>query len=694
MRCCTKLAAAELLDTSGSAPEDIDLETGRRRGRATIGRERAADRDWQRFQDLNARMRQDVRAFEDEEEERAIKRVRVVSVQQNGTIPPLALGMIVAAAQQFDGGRLNAHYGFHPDWLMRATKVRALADHPAIYLMSNYNWSHRHNSMVSKKVKQLSPWSVTIHGGPNTPKYQADSEAYFRNNPDVDVTVRGEGEATISHILSALIGRVGDGPPDLSPLADVPGLSVRLGNRIIRTPDRERIADLDTIPSPVLGGLFAAYEGTSWRLSKPTEAVRILHVLRLGSAIATRIRSFRSTACLPNWNGARNTRCRHHGRRRQLRHFRARRAIAEKIADLKRHYGYPNGFSVSAAKNTTKHTKRIIEILSESGVMSKGSIGVQSTDRRPLAAVKRFEHPARQAAAGNKFRDSGLPLWVDLMFGLPGQTMASFRNDLQGCINRGVFPRMFMTELLVNSPMNEPDYRELHQIKTEPTPDGARNLVVSTASFTRHDYDEMNDLRLLFLLCDVIGMLRHIAHYVRSETGLREIDFYERLRRDLRDDPETWPTLAFSVRAIPSLLIPPVSWHLAIQEARRYVVDVIGLPDDAALATVLATQRAVLPARDRRLPETVQLPHDYATWHRTMVEATEAGHQEDWHQVVPKLRTLGPGSLTVDDPDRLCTLGIGAAVDGDFSRNYELRSSVARWTRPDESARRPAAAAV
>jgi hypothetical protein len=275
---------------------------------------------------------------------------------------------------------------------------------------------------------------------------------------------------------------------------------------------------------------------------------------------------------------------------------------------------------------------------------------------------------------------------VDMMLGLPGQTVTSFQNDLQGCVDRGVFPRIFVTELLVNSPMNEPAYRAEHEIETEQAPDGVQRLVVSTSTFTREDYEEMNQLRLFFELADVVGLLRHVAHFVRSETGAREIDFYERLRRDIRDDPERWPTLAFSVRALPRLLVPPGSWHLPLAEAHRYAVEVLGLADDEALRTVLAVQRAVLPARNRMMPQTIELAHDYAAWHQTMVETRDAGHHADWESIVPPLRDFAPGSFAVDDPDRLCEFGVGSAIDGDYYGSFELRTPVARWPHPERRA--------
>src|SRR5690606_16688595 len=118
----------------------------------------------------------------------------------------------------------------------------------------------------------------------------------FADNPHVDITVRGEGEATFADLLMALRGSVGDGPPDLSVLGDVPGLCFRLGDRVVRTADRDRIADLDTIPSPVLTGLFDGF------IPAESNGAVVLETIRgcpygctfcdWGSATLSRIRKF------------------------------------------------------------------------------------------------------------------------------------------------------------------------------------------------------------------------------------------------------------------------------------------------------------------------------------------------------------------------------------------------------------------
>ncbi len=173
--------------------------------------------------------------------------------------PPLSLGLILAYAKEYEGGRLEEHFDFRPDWLIDEQRLEAYKAEPGIYLFSSYIWSSSANLALSARVKALNPDSITIHGGPNVPKYEDDVTRYFADNPDVDITVRGEGEITMAEVLSALAGQMGHGPVDLSILADVAGITYRHGDEIVRTADRDRLPDLDVLPSPYLTGLFDAY---------------------------------------------------------------------------------------------------------------------------------------------------------------------------------------------------------------------------------------------------------------------------------------------------------------------------------------------------------------------------------------------------------------------------------------------------
>jgi radical SAM superfamily enzyme len=192
-----------------------------------------------------------------------------------------------------------------------------------------------------------------------------------------------------------------------------------------------------------------------------------------------------------------------------------------------------------------KHLARIIEMFASAGIMVEGTVSLQSMDETTLVAIKRKNIKVEQYDnMAVEFRKNDLPLTVELMMGLPGATMDSFRDDLQECATAGP-RRVNPTVLLPNSPMNDPAYRAEHGITAV-----AGELVKQTNSYTEQEYDRMEALRKLFLVCDRFGVLRQVAFYVRAETGMREIDFYERMLTVASADPERWPILSFTVQAL------------------------------------------------------------------------------------------------------------------------------------------------
>jgi hypothetical protein len=607
------------------------------------------------------------------------KVVPVVDVQDFWALPPIALGFLVAHAKAYDNGRLEDRYDFYPRWVTDAAQLEAIAAEPAIYLFSNYIWSHAVNLRLSALVKSLNPASITIHGGPDTPKYEGDCERYFRENPHVDVTVRGEGEATFAELLDAL-GPLSSVPPDLEALADVAGLSYRRGSSPVRTGDRDRIAELDTIPSPYLTGLFDGFGGGL------AEAM-ILETNRgcpygctfcdWGSATLSRIRKFdldRVFAelewCAQNEIHTVSVADANYGI------FARDVDIAQKVAELKAEYGYPQLFATNYAKNTVKHLRPIIEVLAEGGIITEGKVSLQSMDTETLLTIKRSNIKVEKYNdLAAEFRKAKLPLTVDLMMGLPGATAAGFRNDLQECIDREMPAIIHTTTLLANSPMNEPSYREEHGIEALPG-----EVVDHAGTFTKAEWDRMNLLRGVYLVCDKYGVLRQVASYVRKETGVGEVELYERLLDDALTAPGRWPTVAYTFQAAPEIMAPPCSWKLLTDEVGRYLVDVIGVPDDTALKTVLTVQHALLPAVGREFPLSLSLDHDYAAWYWAVQDAKEAAAGGDWTTQVPSLRDLPPAQFEVDDPGDVCRSKIGGSVDSLSMTlvGWELGSPVAR----------------
>ena len=80
-------------------------------------------------------------------------------------------------------------------------------------------------------------------------------------------------------------------------------------------------------------------------------------------------------------------------------------------------------FGVSYAKNTVKHLQHIIQTMANAGIVTQGMLSLQSMDEDTLDAVHRSNiKTEKYEELAGEIRRADLPLFVDLMLGLPGST--------------------------------------------------------------------------------------------------------------------------------------------------------------------------------------------------------------------------------------------------------------------------------
>jgi hypothetical protein len=111
-------------------------------------------------------------------------------------------------------------------------------------------------------------------------------------------------------------------------------------------------------------------------------------------------------------------------------------------------------------------------------------------------------------------------------------------------------------------------------------------------------------------------------------------------------EPSSRASAASTIALTSSLVSPELLLLQAL--ARNDHPDITGLVDEIAgttLRTALTVQHGLLPARERQFPQILELAHDYAAWHRDMIDAKDGEHRDDWPAVVPGLRDLPPGNI-------------------------------------------------
>ncbi|PYV43084.1 MAG: hypothetical protein DMG06_11960 [Acidobacteria bacterium] len=583
---------------------------------------------------------------------------------------PLALGLIVAYSRSYKNGSFNDTCEFVPALLTSERVARDVVSRygAGIFLFSNYLWNSNQNLELAKLVKRWHPESITIHGGPSVPKYDHACQSFLEANPYVDIAVRGEGEVTTAELLEQIVSHRDEMQQDPCFLADVAGITYRQdpsgqAGRVFRTRDRERTQDLDGFPSPYLSGWFRSEDAENW-------VAAIVETNRgcpygctfcdWGSATLSKIRQFN----LERVYGELEWIARHRvsilwiadanfGVLRRDVH------IAQIIADLRRKYGCPKQVVVNYAKNASQRLAEIVKILHSAGVKTDGIISIQTQDRQTLENIDRSNiKTVRYEELIEIFQSQKLPVSSDLMIGLPGATVESFKADLQFFFDRKVFAKAYPTMLLPNSPMAHPDYMKKYRITTDMT-----GHVVSTYSYTRADRWAMQLIYSFYKVLVGFSVLKYFLYYLQADHGVQALTFIDDLRKRLKEAPCSLPWTSALLQ--PILNTPydqewtratyrwsAEDWTFFHHEIMDFVLSSYGIVPDAAMNTILSVQAILMPRGGRILPETLQVQHDITAYFQeihSLRSLSQIGHNS--HR---KLSEYSPGMLEVSDHGGLC----------------------------------------
>ncbi len=604
-------------------------------------------------------------------------RIPVYSVWHPTVGPLLSLAMLTAAARSHDGGVLNDRFEIRrPERAESCLADLAERSGPAILLCSDYVFTIDDNLHTARAALELVPELLVVHGGPSAPKYEADADRFLDEHGDVaHVLVRGEGERTICELLDALSDA--PTPLDVGRLGSVDGLSFRdpATGATVRTPDRERITDLDALPSPFLTGEFDEIPLDEWSQPPYFETNRGCPYgctfCDWGSATQSRIRKFdleRVTAEF-EWAASRGLA----GTYICDANFGILPRdveIAEALADIRARHGAPDFVTFTPAKNTTRHLTRILDIFRDAGIATNTSISLQTTDETTLDVVGRnnISTDAYLALAAD-LRRRGHALTGDLILGLPGQSYETYRADLQFMLDHEIMPRTFSLRLLPNAPINEPSHRREHRIETTD-----RGVVASTATLGPEDRRRAARLRHVEAITERYGLLRHVMRHLQWDQDIPATRVMEALLDVTGRAPEEHPSLSWVVGYYDLFPVAPFGWAAFYRDVHRLVLEELGAQDGSALRTALAVQEFLMPRPGRRFPETLELEHDYVTYfHESTSELYRSGHA-----VAPtrRLAEHPPGTLTVSgDPLGLCTTGLefwGDSRDETFEGDFQI----------------------
>ncbi len=407
---------------------------------------------------------------------------------------------------------------------------------------STYVWNVNISLEAARRLRQQNPDMVIVFGGPQVPD---QPEQFLRDHPFIDIVVHNEGEQTFLEVLDRVPGRNWDGLTGVSYLAP--------DGRYVKAAATERIRDLEEVPSPFLNGMFdhliAANPEEKWiglwetNRGCPFQCT----FCDWGSATAAKVNKFELERLYGELDWfARNSieyifvcDANFGIQKRDV-------EIAERVADIRRRTGFPQGFSVQNTKNATERAYLTQKVLADAGLNKGVALSMQSLDETTLKNIKRDNISLdTYLELARRFTRDRVETYSDLILGLPGETYDSYVEGIDRLIRAGQHNRIQFNNLsiLPNAEMGDPDYLrkfEMVTVKSEiinihgskealvdDVPE-IQDLVISTYSMNQEDWRRTRAISWMaaFLHFDKIVQIPIVL--VHEITGIAYREIFER----------------------------------------------------------------------------------------------------------------------------------------------------------------------
>ena len=219
--------------------------------------------------------------------------------------------------------------------------------------------------------------------------------------------------------------------------------------------------------------------------------------------------------------------------------------IAEKLKEQALEKRYPKKFGVAWAKNTTQKILPIAKELRDGGIVGGISLSVQSLDPTTLKNIKRANIKFEKFSdLTTVFRQNDIPTYTEVIVGLPGETLTTFKNGLETIAQTKVGTFLWnICVVLPNAPMNIPEYKEKFKIKTRTSPLKLRHasleyikkdrireeeeIVTETYSYKTEELKEMLLYAWALSTYQNLGIFENFSNYYHQVKNLPYMQFFD-----------------------------------------------------------------------------------------------------------------------------------------------------------------------
>ncbi len=447
---------------------------------------------------------------------------------------PLVSGLLRASAEASE--TVKREYTFKPFNYVNDAPQTILDryDNPSVATFSSFMWNEQLNHKVSREIKASWPECLIMFGGPQVPHHPVE---YMKEHPWIDVCVRAEGEEAFTEVLERFV--------DSDDFSGIPNVTWRSGENVEERPFSR---DLDMFPSPYLEGIFDD-------LVTQDNFQAIIETNR-GCP-------FHCTFCY--WGrGGLSRKYKYYGLDRVYRELewcakheikyifnadsnfgmnKRDTEIADFLVGLKERTGFPDKFRTCYGKNTDEKIFAIGSLFHKHKLEKGITLARQSNDKQVLKNIKRGNISMdTYKNLQERFNHEDIPIYSELILGLPGETVKTWRDGIDELLRAGLKNQLFVyfCQVYPNTDLGDPEYQKEFGIVTQRVPLNEihgtvhdelwvteyEDIVVGMDSMTTEDWRQMAILSWVTMLMHSLKLGYFVMEWL-FDKGVPHIDFLE-----------------------------------------------------------------------------------------------------------------------------------------------------------------------
>lgn len=460
---------------------------------------------------------------------------------------PYSCGILWSYAAQFPEISDNYELGdfiWRRDVIDEAVDLLKTSD---IVGFSVYVWNRSYSNVLARELKKANPDIFIVFGGPEPP---IENPEFFKQLPFVDVCVKLEGEISFKRILDAYNTN--------KDYTSIPGLLVNNNGETINTGDSARIDELDTIPSPYLTDVFKPlmekFPEIRWNatLESNRGCPYACTFCDWGSLTYNKVKKFGLERVYDEFEWVGKNQCDFVSLTdANFGIFPERDSmIADKLIEVQKKYNNPKAYTISWAKNQKREVVEIVRKLIYEGGSKLGlNLSVQTMDENVLDIIKRKNLDTNKIEEVFELCEQyNIPLYTELILGLPGETLTSWKNNFYRLYEAGNHTgvTVYQAQLLENAEMNLAQ-RKMYKLEGRIVYDylvGTYNehelkegieVIISTRDLPGPKMVEAQVFSWFMNTFHINGITNYISRVLRKQ-GISYQEFYDRLLEHIKKD--------------------------------------------------------------------------------------------------------------------------------------------------------------